>query len=126
MVDEKVEWTVSQVRDSVTPGSYNYNEKARLAKTIQRDGTTWGSPDGNLAHTDERFSCYTCHTSWMTSCFGCHLSMKANANQDMLHNEGDQQTRNYTSYNFQVLRDDVFMLGLDSTVKKNKIAPVRS
>ncbi len=126
MVEEKTEWTVSQVRDSVMPGSYNYNEKARLAKTIQRDGTTWGSPTGNLAHSDERFSCYTCHTSWMTSCFGCHLSMKANANQNMLHNEGDQRTRNFTTYNFQVLRDDVFMLGLDSTAKKNKIAPVRS
>ena len=24
------------------PGSYNYNEKARLAKTMQRDGATWG------------------------------------------------------------------------------------
>jgi hypothetical protein len=52
--------------------------------------------------------------------------MKANANQQMLHNEGDQNTRNFTSYNFQVLRDDVFMLGLDSTAKRNRIAPVRS
>src|SRR5215831_11787663 len=126
MVDENVRWTVSQVRDSVTPGSYNYNDKARLAKTIQRDGVSWGTPSGDLAHKDERMSCYTCHTSWMTSCFGCHLSMKANANRNMLHNEGDQQMRNFTTYNFQVLRDDVFMLGLDSTTKKGKIAPVRS
>jgi hypothetical protein len=128
MVDEKVEWNVSQVLDSVTPGSANYNEKARLAKTMRRDGTTWGSAGGpgRLAHSDERMSCYACHTSWMTSCFGCHLSMKANANKPALHFEGDVQTRNYTTYNFQVLRDDVFMLGLDSTAKKNKIAPVRS
>jgi hypothetical protein len=128
MLDEKVEWTVSQVLDSITPGSPNYNEKARLAKTIQKDGTSWGSAAqaDRLAHTDERMSCYACHTSWMTSCFGCHLSMKANANRNMLHNEGDVNTKNYTTYNFQVLRDDVFMLGLDSTVKKNKIAPVRS
>jgi hypothetical protein len=128
MVDEKLEWPVSQVLDSITPGSPNYNEKARLAKTIQKDGTTWGgaADAGKLAHTDERMSCYTCHTSWMTSCFGCHLSMKANANRDMLHNEGGVNTKNYTTYNFQVLRDDVFMLGLDSTAKKGKIAPVRS
>jgi hypothetical protein len=126
MGDDQVEWNVSQVLDSVTPGADNYNVKARLAKTIQRDGQTWGATTGNLAHTDERMSCYACHTSWMTSCFGCHLSMKANANQNMLHNEGDQQTRNFTSYNFQVLRDDVFMLGLDSTAKKNRIVPVRS
>src|SRR5258706_6480723 len=65
MVDEKVEWTVSQVRDSVTPGSYNYNEKARLANTIHRRGTTRGPPTRHLAHPDQRFSRYACHTSWM-------------------------------------------------------------
>ena len=127
MADPDRQWKVSQVRDSITPGSRNYNEKARLAKTIQRDGATWGESDSNnLAHTDEKMSCYTCHTSWMTSCFGCHLSMKANANRPTLHNEGDVDSRNFTSYNFQVLRDDVFMLGLDSTAKRNRIVPVRS
>jgi hypothetical protein len=43
----------------------------------------------------------------------------------MLHNEGET-TRNYTNYNFMVLRDDVYMLGVDGTVTGNKIAPVRS
>jgi hypothetical protein len=130
MLDEKVEWTVSQVLDSVTPGSDNYNEKARLAKTMQRDNSTWGAADvakEKLAHdTEDKMSCYTCHTSWMTSCFGCHLSMRANVNRPSLHAEGDVNTRNFTTYNYQVLRDDVFMLGLDSTSKKNKIVPVRS
>lgn len=126
MVEPDKSWAVSQVKDSLVPGSWNYNEKARLAKTIQRDGQTWGTAGANAAHSDERMSCYSCHTSWMTSCFGCHLVMKANANRPTLHFEGDVNTRNFTSYNFQVLRDDVFMLGLDSTVKKNKIAPVRS
>lgn len=118
MVEPEKTWPVSQVADSVIPGKWNYNEKARLAKTLQQDG--------RLAHSDERMSCYACHTSWMTSCFGCHLVMKANANRPALHWEGDVNTRNFTTYNFQVLRDDVFMLGLDSTVKKHKIAPVRS
>jgi hypothetical protein len=128
MVEPNREWKVSQVLDSITPGSANYNEKARLAKTIQRDGNTWGAaaPVDQLAHADERMSCYTCHTSFMTSCFGCHLSMKANANRPALHFEGDVDTRNFTTYNFQVVRDDVFMLGLDSTAKGNKIVPVRS
>ncbi len=85
-----------------------------------------GRDPANLAHSDEKMSCYTCHTSWMTSCFGCHLSMKANANRPTLHNEGDVNTRNFTTYNFQVLRDDVFMLGLDSTAKNNGSCPVRS
>ena len=128
MMEDGKSWNLSQVKDSVVPGSWNYNEKARLAKTMQKDGKTWGSSKAAemLAHSDEKMSCYACHTSWMTSCFGCHLSMKANANRPNLHNEGDPNTRNFTTYNFQVLRDDVFMLGLDSTVKKNKIAPVRS
>src|SRR5260370_40624889 len=43
----------------------------------------------------------------------------------MPHNEGTD-TRNWTSYNFQVLRDDVFMLGIDGSVTGNRIAPVRS
>ena len=88
---EQVEWAVSQVLDSITPGSPNYNEKSRLAKTMQHDGTTWGSaaPSDKLAHSDERMTCYTCHTSWMTSCFGCHLSMKSQRQPPMLHNEGD-------------------------------------
>jgi hypothetical protein len=35
-------------------------------------------------------------------------------------------TRNYVSYNFQTLRDDVFMLGRDGDVTGNKINPTRS
>ena len=128
MVDSGKSWKISQVLDSITPGSSKYNEKARLAKTIQRDGASWGAPvpADRLAHADERMSCYTCHTSWMTSCFGCHLSMKANAKRPALHFEGDADTRNFTTYNFQVVRDDIFMLGLDSTAKNHKIAPIRS
>jgi hypothetical protein len=129
MVEPDKQWVVSQVYDSVRPGSYNYNEKARFAKTIRDDNQTWGdvpaSSEG-LAHKDEKIACYTCHTSWMTSCFGCHLVMKANVKRNSLHWEGDVDTRNYTTYNFQVVRNDVFMLGLDSTVKNNKIVPVRS
>jgi hypothetical protein len=129
MLEENKEWLVSQVADSITPGHPEYNEKARLAKTIQRDGTTWGAAPADpalLAHQDQNISCYTCHTSWMTSCFGCHLSMKSNANRPPLHFKDDEPTRNFTSYNYQVLRDDIFMLGRDSTVKDKKIVPVRS
>src|SRR4030095_7381584 len=51
--------------------------------------------------------------------------MEANRKMPMRHNEGGD-SRNYTTYNFQVIRDDVFMLGRDGTVTGNKIAPVRS
>jgi len=43
----------------------------------------------------------------------------------MLHNEG-LTTRNWTSYNFQVLRDDVYTLGIDGSVTGHRVAPVRS
>ena len=128
MMDPKLEWEIKQVVDVVSPGSPNYNEKARLAKTIQRDGTTWGSgsaPPDTLAHANDRMTCYACHTSWTPTCFGCHLSMSSNRKAPMLHNEG-LETRNWTSYNFQVLRDDSFFLGRDGTVTGQRIAPVRS
>jgi len=51
--------------------------------------------------------------------------MTANQKMPMLHNEG-LTTRNWTSYNFQVLRDDVYTLGVDGTVTGNRVAPARS
>jgi len=74
---------------------------------------------------DSSMTCYACHTSWTPTCFGCHLQMTANARKPMLHNEG-LLTKNYTSYNFQVLRDDTYMLGVDGTVTGHRIAPARS
>jgi hypothetical protein len=127
MLDATKEWEIVQVLDTITPGASHYSEQSRLAKTIQRDGRTWGVPSNekNLAHANSSMTCYTCHTSWTPSCMGCHLSMSANRKMPMLHNEG-LTTRNWTEYNFQVLRDDMFMLGRDGTVTGNRIAPVRS
>ena len=128
MMDPKLQWEIKQVVDVISPGSPHYSEQARLAKTIQKDGATWGSSAAAstaLAHADDRMTCYACHTSWAPTCFGCHLSMSANRKTPMLHNEG-LETRNWTSYNFQILRDDSFFLGRDGTVTGNRIAPVRS
>lgn len=129
-VDKDKEWEVVQVMDSITPGNSHYSEKSRLAKTMQKDGTTWGDVpaggDKELAHANSNMTCYSCHTSWLPSCFGCHLKMKANVERPMLHNEGEQHLRNWTSYNFQTLRDDVYMLGRDGSVTGRRVAPVRS
>src|SRR5438132_9786688 len=95
---------------------------------MRKDNQTWGnlpSDDSQLAHRDSNMTCFSCHSSWMTSCFGCHLSMQANRKMPNRHNEGGD-SRNFTQYNFQGLRDDVFMLGRDGTVTGNRIAPVRS
>ncbi len=121
-------WRVKQTADTVTPGNSDYNEKSAYAKTMQKDNETWGDTTvGNekLAHRENSMTCYACHTSWVTSCFGCHLSMEANRKMPNRHNEGGD-SRNFTSYNYQVIRDDIFMLGRDGTVTGHKVAPVRS
>ena len=127
MIEENLEWEVVQVIDTIAPESSHYSEKSRWAKTLQKDGQAWGAAadEEALAHANSKMTCYACHSSWMTSCFGCHLSMSANKMKPMLHNSG-QVTRNWTSYNFQVLRDDIFMLGIDGTATGHRIAPARS
>ena len=128
MLEKDKVWEVVQVVDSITPGNKHYNVQSRLAKTIQRDNSTWGDANADpskLAHTNSRMTCYSCHSSWAPTCYGCHLSMTANQKMPMLHNEG-VTTRNWTSYDFQVLRDDVYSLGIDGTVTGHRIAPVRS
>ncbi len=128
MLDPSLEWEVRQVLDSITPGDPHYNERARLAKTIQKDGSTWGlvpSDPGRLAHSDGAMTCYSCHSSWMTSCFGCHLPQEANQISPMRHFEGTE-SRNFASYNPQVIRTDIYMLGKNGDGKGNKIAPIRS
>ena len=105
---------------------------ARYAHTVRRTGY-WGTlpkedekgSRWELAHSSDRVSCYACHSSWNTSCFGCHLPQRANQEKQMLHNEGIF-TRNYTNYNYQTLRNDIYMLGVDATAKQHKIVPVRS
>jgi len=128
MLEQGKEWEVVQVLDTITPGNPHYSEKSRWAKTLHKDGKTWGSVPGDksqLAHDNSKMTCFACHTSWTTSCFGCHLQMTANARRPMLHYEG-LMTRNYTSYNFQVLRDDMWMMGIDGTVTHHRFAPARS
>src|SRR5579872_3191455 len=128
MMQQNLQWEVTQVLDTITPGNSNYNEKSRLAKTIRTDGATWGdvpASDTALAHPRSSMTCFACHSSWTPNCFGCHLQMTANNRRKMLHNEGTV-TRNWTSYNFQVLRDDAYMLAVDGTVTGHRVAPARS
>lgn len=124
-------WRVKQTVDTVVENpnhKEDYNEKSAYAKTIQKDNATWGevpSEEKFLAHRDSNMTCYSCHSSWVTNCFGCHLSMEANRKMPNRHNEGGD-SRNFTSYNYQVLRDEAFMLGKDGTVTGHRVAPVRS
>lgn len=164
-LDRNVKWMVPQTLDTVNPDSAWAKkpenkvaaERSRYAKTVMRQRgkngeIQWGdlphtkvkvgdeekpvASQEKLAHSENEMECYTCHTSWMTSCAGCHLPMKANKRTPMLHNES-MYARNFTQYNYQVLRDDTFQLGRDSAVKAmstgrnpykegGKIVPVRS
>ncbi len=132
IVDPKLEWQVKLVKDSVDPSSPDYDAKAARAKLMSRttaDGKQfqWGPgiAAGDLAHKDGEMACFACHTSWTPSCGGCHLPIEANWKTDSHKYEG-MTTRNYATYNPQVARDDMFQLGIHSTVKGNEIAPVRS
>jgi hypothetical protein len=124
-------WEVPQTLDTIDPNSSHYNAKSAYAKTLLRDGKTWGAvpPPENctrdLAHDNGNVSCQICHSSWATACFGCHLPMRANQRVPLNKFEGTT-TRNFTSYNPQVIRDDVFQLGIDASYKSNRLAVLRS
>ncbi|MGQ0793520.1 MAG: hypothetical protein ACT4NX_05460 [Deltaproteobacteria bacterium] len=130
MVTPGLEWEVIQVADSVNPLSEGYNTKAARAKTVRKDGVTWGSTpsperEKTLAHSNDNMECFTCHTSWTTACAGCHLPIEANWKVKVKHFEG-LQTRNFATYNPQAVRTDQFILGIHGATKKGRIAPIRS
>jgi hypothetical protein len=124
------EWKLSLVKDSVDPTRAEYNAKAARAKLMSTDTATlaWGGDaqrNGQLAHGDDKLECYSCHTSWTTSCGGCHLPIEANWKTERHHYEGGE-TRNYATYNPQVARDEMFLLGRQGPANGGRIAPVRS
>jgi hypothetical protein len=130
MVNPKLEWKLSLVKDAVDPAHAEYNQKAARAKLMGTNTATqeWGlnvAPNMR-AHSDDKMECYTCHTSWTTSCGGCHLPIEANWKTERHHYEGGE-TRNFATYNPQVARDDMFLLGRrEPGAGGSKIAPIRS
>ena len=130
MVEEGRDWPLVQTKDTINPKSRFYNHLSHASKTSRLDKfgkIIWGGDgtDKRCAHQSDNMSCIACHSSWNPSCFGCHLPQRANAKKPDLHFEGDV-TRNYTSYNFQTLRDDVYMLARDGNVTGSRIGPARS
>jgi hypothetical protein len=129
LVDPEREWRIKLVKNSVDPNSADYNIRAAQAKLMSRDTKTqhWGADvaDANLAHGNGNMECYSCHTSWTTSCGGCHLPTETNWKTDRHHYEGGS-ARVFATYNPQVARDDMFMLGRRGNADGGKIAPVRS
>jgi hypothetical protein len=135
IVDPKLEWRVSLVRNAVDRSLPEFNAKAARAKLMGKAGVETGNfafgpgvKPGDRAHDPDKMACFTCHLSWTTSCGGCHLPVEANWKTKSHHfgKEGDQETRNFATYNPQVARDDMFQLGIHMTTKGNEVAPVRS
>jgi hypothetical protein len=129
MVEPGLSWEVPQTMDTIDPDHKRYNAKSRLAKTVRFDPygqMVYGRGDPKCyAHQNDNMSCIACHSAWNPSCYGCHLPQKANVKLPQLHNEGDV-TRNIVNYNFQTLREDVFMLGRDGDATGNRVGPSRS
>ena len=132
IVDPKLQWRVSLVKDSVDPLSPQFNAKAARAKLMSKSGADDGTfafgpgiAKNDRAHGDDNIACFSCHLSWTTSCGGCHLPIEANWKTSMHHYEGEE-TRNFATYNPQVARDEMFQLGKHMTTKGAEVAPVRS
>ncbi|HET9428383.1 MAG TPA: hypothetical protein VFO69_08510, partial [Allosphingosinicella sp.] len=132
IVDPKLEWNVSLVKDSVDREHPSFNMKSARAKLMSKTGADTGKfsfgpgvADDNLAHKQDEMACFTCHLSWTTACAGCHLPIEANW-KTTSHKFDGMETRNFATYNPQVARDDMFQLGRHQTTKGNIVAPVRS
>ncbi|MEM7690163.1 MAG: hypothetical protein AAF291_14185 [Pseudomonadota bacterium] len=132
IVDPKIEWEMSLVKDSVDPETPLFNAKAARAKLMSKYGAETGNfefgvgiAEDDRAHQDPEMACFTCHLSWTTSCGGCHLPIEANWKTKNHKYEGGS-TRNFATYNPQVARDQMFQLGKHQTTKGNQTAPVRS
>ncbi len=131
MVEKDLSWEIKQVADTINPKHPDYNALSALAKTVRwsetLDDMEWGDlpSQEKCAHSSGKISCIACHSSWNPSCYGCHLPQKANKKMPSLHNEGDV-SRNHVAYNFQTLREDIYMLAHDGNVTGNKIGPARS
>ena len=129
MVDQdRAPWEVVQVLDTITPGNPHYSEKSRVAKT-HAEG--WHRLGARRRRRIRARPCQQPHDLLHVPLIVDHQLLRLPSSHGrerkapMLHNEG-LTTRNYTSYNFEVLRDDIYMLGVDGTVTNHRIAPTRS
>ena len=93
-------------------------QRPTAADDEARSDCSWPTPATTM-------SCYACHTRG-TRAASAATSRSGPTSASRCSTTKGITTRNYTNYNYQTLRDDVYMLGVDSTVKDHKIVPIRS
>jgi hypothetical protein len=132
IVDPKLEWRVSLVKDSGRSRIARFNPKAARAKLMsaiwRRDGKFALGPGvakEDRAHKEGDLACFTCHLSWTTSCGGCHLPIEANWKTRCTTTRARRRaTSRPTTRRWRATRCS--SLGKHMTTKGNQIAPVRS
>ena len=119
MVNHGIEWEVVQVKDTITPGNARYN--AALARREDRE-------ELRGRHRAQRREDDLLRLPHVVDDVVLRLPSAAGANVAVARCSTTKATvtRNYASYNPQVIRTDAFMLGVNGTTKGHRIAPVRS
>ena len=135
IVDPRLSWQVSLVKDAVDPSSPRFNAKSARAKLMSATGAEDGkfgfgpgvSPE-NRAHKDpEAVACFTCHSVVDHERAAAAICRsRRTGNRPAATNMTAIETRNFATYNPQVARDEMFQLGKHQTTKGNQIAPIRS
>src|SRR3546814_16070934 len=94
IVDTKLEWQVSLVKQAVTPGPH-FNAKAARAKLMSRSGAddgsfAWGPGVARTdrAHGDDRMACFTCPLTRTTTSVGSRSHLQAKRRNRQHHYQG--------------------------------------
>ena len=114
--------------DTVTPGNPSYNEKARLAKTMQTDGSTWGDAGAaaKLAHANDKMTLLRLPLGVDHELLRLPPLAEGEREEAEPAQRGRGRAATGRRYNFQTLRDDIYFLAKDGTVSGNRVAPARS
>jgi hypothetical protein len=100
-------------------------EAAAYAHTIQKDGKTWGKinvSDDELAHPLKRHVLADLSLVVGAELFWLSPADEGEHAPQLPHYDGDM-TRNWTSYDYQTLREDVFMIGRDGVTTGKRYFP---
>ena len=117
------------MKDTVDPANPDYNAKAARAKLMSKRHL-----DGLGQRRRRRASSRTATTTWSATpatrrgprAAAAAICRSRPTGRPTRHHYEGGETRNFATYNPQVARDEMFLLGRHGPTKGNNIAPVRS